>query len=138
MANYSDYLIIDSQNAVGGRVQTEIVEGYELDRGCQVFIDAYPESKQVFNYKALELRRFIPGALIRYKSSFHLLSDPLKQPQKAWQVVKSPIGSFADKLKVILSLLLKILLKTVIVVIRDVVGGRARRKALVWSQHHSG
>lgn len=102
-SNYSDFMIIDCEKVVGGRVQSEIVEGFILDKGFQVFIDSYPESKQIFDYKKLQLKPFNAGALIRFNGTFHLVADPLRQPQKAWQVVQSPIGSFTDKLKVFIS-----------------------------------
>ena len=33
--------------------------------GYQVFIDSYPEAKALFDYDRLQLRSFLPGALVR-------------------------------------------------------------------------
>lgn len=49
-----------------GRVATDIVEGYRLDRGFQVLLTAYPEARRLLDYEALDLRRFYPGALVRH------------------------------------------------------------------------
>lgn len=68
-AGCSDFLIVDSADAPGGRVRTDEVDGYLLDRGFQVFIDSYPEAISLFDndYKPLNLKSFWPGALVRYE-----------------------------------------------------------------------
>ena len=55
------YLILEKSDGVGGRVRTDTWEGFQLDRGFQVFLTSYPEAKQVLDYKALELKPFLPG-----------------------------------------------------------------------------
>ena len=37
-------LIVEASDDVGGRVRTDMVEGFRLDRGFQVYLDAYPEA----------------------------------------------------------------------------------------------
>ena len=67
-AGCADFLMIDSADAPGGRVRTDSVDGYLLDRGFQVFIDSYPESVSIFDndYSELQLKSFWPGALVHY------------------------------------------------------------------------
>ena len=36
-----------------GRVRTDEVDGYRLDRGFQVLLTAYPEARKFLDYKAL-------------------------------------------------------------------------------------
>ncbi|MEO5863678.1 MAG: FAD-dependent oxidoreductase [Nitrospiraceae bacterium] len=64
----------------GGRVRTDRVEGFQLDRGFQVFLTGYPEARQTLDYPSLDLRLFHTGAVIRYAGRFHRLSDPLRRP----------------------------------------------------------
>ena len=102
-ADQSSFAIIESCSKCGGRVQTDIhPDGYLLDRGFQVFIEEYPEIKAIFenDYTALDLKQFLPGALVHYDDSFHLVSDPFRRPQDIIASVISPIGSFIDKAKV--------------------------------------
>ena len=68
-AGCTDFLIVDSADAPGGRVRTDIVDGFLLDRGFQVFIDSYPESNSIFDndYSELQLKSFWPGALVHYE-----------------------------------------------------------------------
>ena len=60
-------VIIESSNNVGGRVKTEIIEGYQLDVGFQVLLTEYPAAKKHLNYTDLKLQKLLPGALI-YKN----------------------------------------------------------------------
>lgn len=46
----------------------------------KVFIEAYPEPTRQLNYKKLNLKKFDPGAVVRYDGGFHLVSDPIRKP----------------------------------------------------------
>lgn len=94
------FLLLDASDGIGGRVRTDVVDGFRLDRGFQVFLTSYPEAKKTLNYDALELRPFLPGALVRQGGKFHLLADPWRRPFAAVRSLISPIGSLADKLRV--------------------------------------
>lgn len=74
------FLILEASDGVGGRIRTDMVDGYRLDRGFQVFLTSYPEAKQQLDYHALRLKPFLPGALIRYRCKFHQLADPWRRP----------------------------------------------------------
>ena len=92
--------ILEASDGVGGRVRTDKVEGYLLDRGFQVLLTAYPEARRVLDYDALGLRPFYPGALIRYKNRFYRFADPWRHPVDGLLGLFTPIGSFSDKLRV--------------------------------------
>lgn len=47
------FLIIDAADAVGGRIRTDVIDGFRLDRGFQVFLTSYPGAQQVLDYQAL-------------------------------------------------------------------------------------
>ena len=46
---------------MGGRVRTDEVDGYRLDRGFQVLLTAYPEAQRFLDYEKLELQRMLSG-----------------------------------------------------------------------------
>jgi phytoene dehydrogenase-like protein len=92
--------ILEASDGVGGRVRTDKVEGFLLDRGFQVLLTAYPEARRVLDYDALGLRLFYPGALIRYKKSFYRFADPWRRPIDGLLGLFTPVGSFSDKLRV--------------------------------------
>jgi phytoene dehydrogenase-like protein len=96
----SSFQILEASDGVGGRVRTDKVEGFLLDRGFQVLLTAYPEARRVLDYDALDLRPFYPGALIRCKNRFYRFADPWRHPIDGLLGIFTPIGSFADKLRV--------------------------------------
>ena len=97
-----DLILLDSQNNVGGRAQTDKVQGYLLDRGFQVLIDSYPEVSRNLKASKLNLKRFQPGALIKLKDEMHLMADPLRYPSGLMRTIGAPVGTINDKLKVII------------------------------------
>ena len=92
--------LFEASDKVGGRVRTDMVDGFALDRGFQVLLTAYPEAKAQFDYKALNLGIFEPGALVRVEKKFHLMLDPRRKPMHALSAAMAPVGSMADKMRV--------------------------------------
>jgi len=92
-------LVLEASDDIGGRVRTDFVEGYLLDRGAQVLLTAYPEAQRMLDYSALDLRYYEPGALVRFGGSFHHVVDPWRRPLKIEKSIATPIGTFSDKLK---------------------------------------
>lgn len=39
--------ILEASDGVGGRVRSDVLDGFILDRGFQVFIEGYPEQKKL-------------------------------------------------------------------------------------------
>ena len=93
-------LLLEGSDRVGGRVRSDRVDGFVLDRGFQVLLEAYPEARRHFDYEALELRRFFPGALVREGGRFHRVADPMRRPLAAVMGAGSPVGTLRDKLRV--------------------------------------
>ena len=93
-------LILEAADGVGGRVRTDQIGGFRLDRGFQVFLSAYPEARRVLDYDALDLRPFYAGALVRTAGAFHRVVDPWRHPWDGLRHAFSPIGSPLDKLRV--------------------------------------
>jgi phytoene dehydrogenase-like protein len=94
------FVICEASARVGGRVATDLCEGYRLDRGFQVLLTAYPEARRLFDYEALELHHFYPGALVRFGGKWHRVADPFRHPIDGLRGAFNPIGTFADKLRV--------------------------------------
>jgi protoporphyrinogen oxidase len=93
--------ILEATDGVGGRVRTDVVDGFRLDRGFQVFFTAYPEARAVLDYTALDLRAFAPGSLIRAEGRFSRALDPVRRPLAALAGLRAPIGSLRDKANVL-------------------------------------
>ncbi|RKR82952.1 flavin-dependent amine oxidoreductase [Mucilaginibacter gracilis] len=94
-------LIIEASDAVGGRVRTDEVNGFLLDRGFQVLLTAYPETKRFLDYEALQLCSFDPGALLLSEGGVSKIGDPLRQPTALISTLFSSAGTFADKMRML-------------------------------------
>lgn len=101
-------VIIESTDRVGGRVKTDIIDGYQIDHGFQVLLTAYPAVQKYLNLDALELQQFLPGATIFNSDKKQTIGDPLRNMTLLIPTLLSSIGTFSDKLKVLrLNILLK-------------------------------
>lgn len=92
--------VLEATDAVGGRVRTDRVEGFSLDRGFQVLLTAYPAARRWLDYYALSLRRFTPGARVWCDGAMHEVSDPTREPGGLFATLKAPVGTLADKMKI--------------------------------------
>lgn len=95
-------LLLEAKSRVGGRLQTDSVDGFLVDHGFQVLQTAYPEAQRQLDYDQLRLRRFSPGALIRTEGRFVEMTDPWRSPQPLQafcSVLFNGVGTFADRLR---------------------------------------
>ena len=90
--------LLEASDDVGGRVRTDQVDGFLLDRGFQVLLTAYPEARRCLNFATLDLHEFEPGAIVRHNRKFHTIADPVRRKRKALKSAFAPIGSVGDKL----------------------------------------
>ena len=63
-------LILEGSDAIGGRIRTDSVDGFLLDRGFQTLLTSYPEAQKFLDFPSLDLHSFFPGALIRLNEGF--------------------------------------------------------------------
>ncbi len=93
--------VIEAERAVGGRVRTDLHDGYRLDRGFQVLLTAYPEVQRQLDLGALHLAPFRAGALVRVAGRFAELADPLRHPAGLVSTALAKVGKLGDKLRVL-------------------------------------
>ena len=90
--------IIEASDRAGGRIKTDIIDGFRLDRGFQVLLTEYPETKALLNYEKLNLKRFLPGATVLYEKGQFEIADPFRRPSALFSTLFAPVGSIKDKL----------------------------------------
>ena len=98
----ADVTLYERRPEVGGRVRTETVDGFTLDRGFQVLFSSYPAVERELGAEgldALDLRTFAPGATICRPGSRSVLGDPLRDPLSALPSLLNREVSFSDKLR---------------------------------------
>jgi phytoene dehydrogenase-like protein len=92
--------LLEASDGPGGRVRTDVVEGFRLDRGFQVMLTAYPEAKRLLDDNALQWKKFEPGALVWHGGKFHRFADPFRNPIGAARFLFDSIVPVSDKLRV--------------------------------------
>ncbi len=95
------YKLLEADTRVGGRIKTDLVGGYRLDRGFQVLLTAYPETSQQLDYAQLNLKSFYPGAVILQEKGKTEIGDPLRRPASLFKTVFSSVGNLQDKFNIL-------------------------------------
>ena len=92
--------VYEASDGVGGRVRTDHIDGFTLDRGFQVTLTAYPEMHRQIDMAALDLQAFEPGALVWRNGKGSVVGDPFRRPSTTLSTVTAPIGSLFDKARI--------------------------------------
>jgi len=74
-------IVLEAEDDVGGRMRTDVVDGFLCDRGFQVINPAYPALRRLADLDALQLRSFDAGVAVRHDRGLAVLADPLRQPR---------------------------------------------------------
>ncbi|WP_405397116.1 NAD(P)/FAD-dependent oxidoreductase [Maribacter sp. Asnod2-G09] len=94
-------VLIEASDRVGGRVKTDIINGYQLDHGFQVLLTEYPAAQKYLDYKSLELQDFLPGASIFKNGKQEIIGDPLRDASLLFSTLFASVGTVTDKLKIL-------------------------------------
>ena len=94
-------IVLEATDRVGGRVKTDIVEGFQMDHGFQVLLSSYEAAQKYLNYDSLNLQEFKSGSCIFIDGKQRLIGDPLRDSSVLFSTLFSGIGSFSDKLKIL-------------------------------------
>ncbi|MFI1719965.1 NAD(P)/FAD-dependent oxidoreductase [Streptomyces sp. NPDC020489] len=105
--------VLEAAHAVGGRMSTEKVDGFRLDRIGQLLSTAYPELRMTPGLDGLVLRPFAPGVLLHSDGRHHRVHAPVgagsargalhavralaSAPRPTAATVLSPLGSPVDQ-----------------------------------------
>ena len=94
-------IIYDKKDRVGGRVQTDYIDGLPYDKGFQILLTNYPAAKKYLNLDLLHLKYFAPGAFV-FKEGYHgKLGNPAKDFDLLFSTLFSKLATFSDKIKII-------------------------------------
>ena len=95
----TEVVVFEASDGVGGRVRTDALDGFLLDRGFQVYFTSYPVSRRHLDHAKLDFRSFDPGAIIHRGREKSILSDPLRDPGALVPSLLSDAASLEDKLR---------------------------------------
>jgi phytoene dehydrogenase-like protein len=97
----ANVVLLERSERPGGRVKTDLVDGFLLDRGFQVFLPAYPAARETLDYEKLDLKPFLRGAIIWRAGRFQSLIDPLSHPAYGLASLRHSTISMADRLRML-------------------------------------
>jgi phytoene dehydrogenase-like protein len=89
--------VLEAGDAVGGRVRTDHVDGFTLDRGFQVLNTGYPELGRLVDLDALDLRSFESSVAIRLDGERAVLGNPFQRPRALTSALGLPVGGVTGK-----------------------------------------
>ena len=75
--------VIESSDRLGGRVASDVIDGFTVDHGFQVYLSAYPEGERLLHLRDLDLQPFMPGALVWNGARAATVAHPLREPLAA-------------------------------------------------------
>ena len=83
-------IVLEASDAVGGRMRTDRVDGFLVDRGFQILNPAYTEARAALDLDELALRPFGRGVAVRDAAGLTVLVDPTRHPTQALGALRSP------------------------------------------------
>lgn len=82
--------VLEAGDEVGGRVRTDIVDGFRCDRGFQVLNPAYPAVRHDIDVAALHLQPLGHGVAVRRPDGLAVVADPARHPRLTAATLRSP------------------------------------------------
>jgi phytoene dehydrogenase-like protein len=72
--------VLEKSDGIGGRMRTDVVDGFRLDRGFQVYFDAYPYAARELVHEKLRLGAMTAGCSVLWEGRLHdvLRDDPVR------------------------------------------------------------
>src|SRR5215218_3637857 len=92
-----DVHVAEASAHAGGRLATERIDGFVVDRGFQVLNTGYPRAADL-DLGALALGWFARGAVIRVDGRLNRVADPRRHPGAALDTLTAPLGSVRERL----------------------------------------
>ena len=89
--------VLESGDAVGGRIRTDHVDGFTLDRGFQVLNTAYPALDGLVDLDALDLRAFDASVGVLLDGRRVTVGNPLQDPRTLVPTLRAPLGGVVGK-----------------------------------------
>ncbi|WP_017324269.1 NAD(P)/FAD-dependent oxidoreductase [Synechococcus sp. PCC 7336] len=97
----NDFVLLEQSDRAGGRVRTDEVNGFQLDRGFQVLFSAYPAVRRHLDLEALELCNYSPGAVLVRGDRHYPIGDPLRAPATLLESLANPLLTLGDKARIL-------------------------------------
>lgn len=91
-------VLLEAGDQVGGRVRSDTVDGFTIDRGFQVLNTAYPALQETL--PRLDLRHLPRGVRVRRRGALHDVPHPFASPTAVFRAASSGAADLRGKLAV--------------------------------------
>ncbi|MFG2775508.1 NAD(P)/FAD-dependent oxidoreductase [Streptomyces sp. NPDC048350] len=88
--------LLESDDTVGGRMRTDRIAGFTVDRGFQVFNTSYPQVKRRLNLRRLRLGPLTPGVLVHTDDGPRRFTDPTRRLHESRDLLPGRLASARD------------------------------------------
>lgn len=93
--------VLEGSDRVGGRMATDMVDGFRLDPGNHLLNTSFPELRRTPGLESLRMRRLSPGVLVRGGGRSYRVGDQ-RRPREGLSlliggVARAPFGGALDK-----------------------------------------
>jgi phytoene dehydrogenase-like protein len=85
--------LFEQSNRVGGKLRTDTVRGFQVDRGFQVYFPAYPNAQKLLDHQKLDLKFWKNGARVWTGDAWNLIDA-----DRPLSTAISPLLGLKDKL----------------------------------------
>lgn len=87
-----DVTVLESSPLPGGRVATDVVDGFRCDRGFQLLNPGYAEARRALDLKSLDMHAFGRGVAVRQGSGVDVLADPSHHPSRILGLLRGTVS----------------------------------------------
>ncbi len=91
-----DVLVLEAEDEVGGRIRTDRIDGFQVDRGFQLLNPAYPAVRRWVDADALRLGTFEAGVAALTEDRLLRLGHPLRAPRLLGPTLRGVAGARGD------------------------------------------
>lgn len=88
--------VLEASDRVGGRVATDVVDGFLVDRGFQVLNPAYPALAGSVDVEALAMQGYGAGVLVRTDDGLRVMAHPVRAPRDLARTLGSGLLGVRD------------------------------------------
>ena len=88
--------VLERADHIGGRIRTELIDGFRCDVGFQLLNPAYPQVKRLIDVPALGLQQFTAGVRVDLGDRWEVLADPRRAPRLLPATLRSGLVDVRD------------------------------------------